>query len=334
MDAAGTPEASDTTETTESTETTATNASPEPRRRRLPFWAPVLIGVASAVFGLLPWLITGMRLPLQNLWATDAPPDQYPLVLLPFSQYAITLIAAIMIVGAAIAGIVARATRERLPRFGAAAIVIGVLAVQVIATVQTSIVVRGGLQERGESALYLAALVAGTSFAIVVGVLVLLLIARAPKAGAVIGLSIAAIAFGPWVNGLVVPFGTAGTTDVAWLLDVTRWIPPVLIGAAIAWGGVNTVGRVLAAAFALLALWVAPAVMTAISNAVGSRALARYPAEMLDYGLDVFGMALWIPELALPPLIVAVAVAVIGLIGRTIVTRRRSRAEQAEPLPR
>ncbi|MEV1128824.1 hypothetical protein [Agromyces sp. NPDC049794] len=331
MDAAGTPE---TTEPTETTNAALATATAEPQPRRLPAWAPVLIGVASALLGLLPWLITGMRLPLQNLWATDTSPDRYPLVLLPFSQYAITLITAIIVTGAAIAGIVARATRKRLPRFGAAAIVIGVLAVQIIATVQTSIVVRDGLQERGESALYLAALVAGTSFAILVGVLVLLLIAKAPRAGAVVGLSIAAVAVGPWINGLVVPFGTAGTTELAWLLDVTRWIPPVLIGAAIAWGGVNTVGRVLAAAFALLALWVAPALMTAISNAVGSRVLARHPAEMLDYGLGVFGMALWIPELALPPLIVAVAVAAVGLVGRAIVTRRRRGAEQVEPLPR
>ncbi len=314
--------------------TTETTAALEPRQRRIPPWAPVLIGVASATLGLLPWLITGMQLPLQNLWATDAAPDEYPVVLLPFSQYAITLIAAVIVTGAAIAGIVARATRARLPRFGTAAIVIGVLAVQIIATVQTSIVVRDGLQERGESALYLAALVAGTSVMILVGALVVLLIARAPRAGAVIALSIAAVAFGPWINGLVVPFGTAGTTELAWLLDVTRWVPPVLVGAAIAWGGVNTVGRVLAAVFAFLALWIAPALMTAISSAAGSRVLARHPAEMLDYGAGVFGMALWIPEIALPPLIVAVAVAAVGLIGRAIVTRRRTAATRDEPLPR
>lgn len=316
------------------TETTDTTATPTPPARRLPSWAPVLLGVAAATIGLLPWLITGMRLPLQNLWATEVAPEQYPLVLLPFSQYAITLITAVIVTGAAIAGIVARASRERLPRFGTAAIVIGVLAVLVIATVQTSIVVRDGLQERGESALYLAALLAGTSFTILIGAFVMLLIAKAPRAGAVIGLSIAAVAFGPWINGLVVPFGSAGTTDVAWLLDVTRWIPPVLVGAAIVWGGVNTVGRIAAAVFGLVTLWVAPALMTAISSAVGSRVLARHPGEMLDYGVNVFGMALWIPEIALPPLAVAVAVAVVGLIGRLVVTRRRTAATPHESLPR
>ncbi|GAA4374057.1 hypothetical protein [Agromyces bauzanensis] len=207
---------------------------------------------------------------------------------------------------------------------------------QVIAAVQTAIVVRSGLQERGESALYLAALVAGTSLVILVGVLVMLLIARAPRAGAVIGLSIAAVAFGPWINGLVVPFGTGPVAgiEVGWLLDLTRWITPVLVGAAIAWGGINTIGRVVAAAFGLLALWIAPALMTAISNAVGSRVLARYPSEMLDYWVDVFGMAMTIPSLALPLLIVGVAVAAVGLVGRAIVTRRRTAAARDEPLPR
>ncbi|WP_448811671.1 hypothetical protein [Agromyces bauzanensis] len=300
----------------------------------MPSWAPVLIGVASAAVGLLPWLITGMRLPLQNLWETDVLPDRYPLVLLPFSQYAITLIVALIVTGAAIAGIVARATRARLPRFGTAAILIGVLAVQVIATAQTSVVVGGGLQQRGESALYLTALIAGTSFAILMGVLVMLLIARAPKAGAVIGLSIAAVAFGPWINSLVVPFGTAATTEIGWLLDITRWIPTVLVGAAIAWGGLTTIGRILASAVGLLALWIGPALITAVTSAAGTRVLAGHPAEMLDYGVDVFSMALLIPSLALPPLLVAVAVASVGLIARMIVTRRRRDAVQAVRLPR
>lgn len=315
-------------------EVTRDLATSAPPVRRLPSWSPVLIGVGSATLGLLPWLITGMRLPLQNLWATDAAPDRYPFVLLPFSQYAITLIAAIVVTGAAIAGLTARATRARLPRFGTAAIVIGVLAVQVVATVQTAAVVRGGLQQRGESALYLTALVAGTSLAIVTGVLVMLLIARAPRAGAVIGLSIAAVASGPWINALVVPFGTAGTTEVAWLLDLTRWLPPVLVGAAIAWGGVDTVGRVFAAVFGLLVLWIVPALITAIASAAGTRVLARDPAAMLEYGADVFGMALTIPSLALPPLIAAAAVAVIGLVARTVVTRRRRGAAQPDRLPR
>ncbi len=270
-------------------------ATPEPAARPLRSWVCVLIGMGSAVIGLLPWLITGMRLPVQNLWATDAAPDELPLTLLPFSQYAITLIVALIVTGAAVAGIVARATRSRLPKRGVAAILSGVLVIQVVAAAQTSVLVGAGLQERRESALYLAALIAVVAVSILIGVLVMLLIAKAPKAGAVIGLSIAAVASTSWFSGLVVPFGTIPSVDVTPLLGLVRWVPPILVGAAIAWGGITSVGRIVAAGVGLLALWIGPALITAISNAAGSRVLARDPALMLEYGADVFGMALTMP---------------------------------------
>lgn len=297
-------------------------AAPAPR---LPWWACLLIGMASAVVGLLPWLISGMRLPLQNLWATETLPDDMPVVLLPFNQYLLLLIVALIVTGAAIAGIAARATRRRRPRFGVAAILAGVLAVQVVAVVQTAVVVRAGLEDRPESDLYLAALVAVATLSVLVGVLVLLLVATAPRAGAVIGLSIAAVVFGHWCSGLLVPRGTVPAVELAPLLDAVRWIPPVLVGAAIAWAGLGTVGRVLAAGVSLVILWVGPAFVTAVVNAAGSRVLARDPAAMLEYAVDVFGMALTIPSLALPPLIVAALVAAIGIVGRAVLARVRAR---------
>ena len=52
------------------TDDTTTDAS----ARSLPWWAALLIGVGAALVGLLPWIITGMRLPLQNLWASSTLP--------------------------------------------------------------------------------------------------------------------------------------------------------------------------------------------------------------------------------------------------------------------
>jgi hypothetical protein len=305
------------------------DVAPAPRDappRRLPWWACLLIGIASAVVGLLPWLITGMRLPLQNLWATETLPDEMPIVLLPFNQYALTLLVAILVTGAAVAGITARAIRPRRPRFGVVATLVGVLAVQVVAVVQTTIVVEAGLQERSESTLYLAALVAVAALSVLVGLLVLLLVAAAPRAGAVVGLCLAAVLSSSWFSGIVVPFGTVQTVEFTGVLSVLRWIPPILVGAAIAWGGVNTVGRVLAAVFGLIVLWIAPALITAVVNAAGSRVLARDPRAMAEYAVDVFGMALTMPSLALPPLIVAVVVAATGLVGRAVLARARSRS--------
>jgi hypothetical protein len=296
----------------------------ETPRAPLTSWMPPLVGVAAGIVGLLPWLITGMRLPLQNLWATETLPDRMPIVLLPFSQYALTLIAALIVTGAAVAALAVRATRVRQPRRGVVATFTGLLAAQVVAVAQTATVVRGGLADRAASDLYFAAVLAVAVLAILSGAGVFWLIAAAPRAGALIGVAIAAIAFGPWLSGLLVPMGTIPADWLGQLAGYTRWVPPVLIGVAIAWCGLGTIGRVIAAVASLLLLWVAPAIITGVTSAAGSRVLADVPLEMLDYAARVTGMALFLPELALPPIISAIVVAVAGLAVRAVIHRRAS----------
>ena len=291
------------------------------------------IGAASAIIGLLPWLITGMRLPLQNLWATAAPPAGMPIVLLPFSQYSALLIVAMLLIGATIAGIVGRAMPARHPGPALVALMGGVLIIQAIATVQTAVTVSKGLREGTASTIYLAALVGGTVAAILLGVAVLALIARAPKAGAVIGVSIAAIAFSSWLSGLVFPInGIVTASPLTTVLgQVVRYVPAVIIGVTIAWCGINTVGRVIASIASLLLLWVGPTLVTAVSAAIGSRVLAQYPAEMLDYGVQVFRSALGMPELWLPTLALAIAVAVVGLVALRTISKRSNAALPLAP---
>jgi hypothetical protein len=310
--------------------TTQEAPPPEPSPRRIPLWACPLIGIGAALAGLLPWLVRGPRLPVQDLWAVDTAPGDMPLVLLPFSQYSLTLLFGLIVVGSAAAGIVARATAERLPRGGFALMAVGLLAAQAAAITQSALVVRDGLQERSISTLYLGALVAVCTVSFLVGLVSVLLIARAPRAGALLGLTLGAIAAAPWAGGLLQPLLTTdqGTlSSIVWLL---QWVTPVLTGIAIAWTGVNTVGRVLAALVSLALIWIAPAAMTGIASAAGSRALARDPLDMIDYGVSVFRMALFIPELALRPIVAALAVAVIGLLVRWAVARaRRDRRSSA-----
>ncbi|QIG38223.1 hypothetical protein G5T42_00965 [Microbacterium sp. 4R-513] len=289
--------------------------------RTLPGWAAVLIGIGAAVLGLLPWLVTGMRLPLQNLWTAQTLPGDMPVVMLPFSQYAITLIIGLLVVGAGLGGLAARLLRERMPRPGVWLILVGVVAVQFTAIVQTSAVVASGLKDRDGSGFYLGALMAVAVLSAGFSILTFVLIAKAPRGGAVVGLSMAALALGPWLNGLVVPFGTAATDEVYAFLGYLRWVPPMLVGLAIAWGGVNTVGRVLGALVGLLLVWIVPAIQTGIGNAAGSRVLANDLDEMRDFGVSVFFAALTLPEVALPPLLVAILVAACGLVVRAL-TRR------------
>jgi len=148
-------------------------------------------------------------------------------------------------------------------------------------------------------------------------------VALAPPAGAVIGLSVGALAFGPWLEGLVVPFGSMIASETTpHLLPVMRWAPPVLVGVAIAWAGLRTIGRTAAAAVALALVWIVPALTTGISNAAGSRVLARYPTEMIRYAVEVFTAALTTPALVLPPILTAVIVAAAGILSQRALHRR------------
>jgi hypothetical protein len=295
-------------------------------QRRAPVAAGwcLLIGVGSAVVGLLPWLVTGARLPLQNLWAVETRPEQMPRVLLPFNQYTVVVIIAVLVTGAAVAGLVARGLRPRLPRHGTLAVGAGVLLVQVAALVQTAVVVRAGLGERRLSSLYLAALVAVAVISVLVGVVALALAAGAAPAGTVVGASIGALAFGPWLDQLAYPFGSVSSSPLAdVLLAVARWAPAVLVGLAIGWAGFRSAGRVAAAVSGLLLLWVVPALSAGLFNAGGSRVLARDPLEMVRYGAEVSVAALTTPVLVVPPLGVAVVVAAVVIFVRQL--RRRDR---------
>ena len=92
-------------------------------------------------------------------------------------------------------------------------------------------------------------------------------------------------------------------------------MPAALVGAAIGWAGVRTVGRALAAVVALVLVAVVPALTTAISSSAGSRVLAHDPREMAAYAVEVFAAASSTPVLVLPPLVVAlVAAAVVGVL--------------------
>ncbi|SMH50938.1 hypothetical protein SAMN06295885_3638 [Rathayibacter oskolensis] len=297
--------------------------TPRSDRRLLP---SIATGAAAAVVGLLPWLLTGLRLPVQNLWAVEVAPEAMPLALLPFSQYSIVLIAAVILVGSALAGLAVRvgpAVRAgRGPRTLGAAI--GAIGVQVIALVQSAVTVAGGLSEGTASDLYLAALVAGAVGSIVVGAVVLLLIARAAEPGAAIGVSIAAIAAGSWLTTLVAPLTTDSAAGLG-VLNAVQWLPGILAGLGLAWCGLTSVVRALAWAVSLVLLWVGPTLVTAVSSAAGSRVLAPYPLEMLDYGSQVFTTALMIPAVSLRTALTALVVGAVGFIVLSAVRRRRDR---------
>ncbi|MCD2170749.1 hypothetical protein LPW41_13690 [Microbacterium sp. JC 701] len=98
--------------------------------------------------GLLPWLLTGPFLPLQNLGEGQDPAKVGPFVMLPYSQYAITTIIVLLVVGGVFAGIIARARRSRPGLARSFAALGGLVIVQVVAIVQTAATTRSVLQQR------------------------------------------------------------------------------------------------------------------------------------------------------------------------------------------
>lgn len=296
-------------------------APSEGGHRTVPLWAEPLAGAVAAVVGLGPWLVRGARLPVQNLWE-GATPAEAPVVLLPFSQYTVTSIFALLVMGGALAGIAARVLVSRGGGRGAALRVGGgLVAVQVLAALQTVAVVGAGLREGRDSAVYLAGIGGGVVGCLVVSAGAFALIALAPRPGVLLGLTAGAIAAGLWLPiALVDPMGT--TSVPMWLLRAFTYVMPILVGVAIAWAGVRTVGGVVSALVSLALVWLAPPLTTAVWNALGSRALARDLGGMLEYGAGIFRQYATDAALVGKPLMLAVAVAVVGLVGREALARR------------
>ncbi|WZH35336.1 MAG: hypothetical protein PIR02_11165 [Microbacterium enclense] len=294
------------------------------RRTRTPWF--VLLGAAGGVAGLLPWLLTGPFLPLQNLGEGQDAAKNGPFVLLPYSQYAITTIIVLLVVGGVFAGIIARARGSRPGLMRSFAALGGLAIVQVVAVVQTLATTRSVLQERDESVLYLVLLTMVAVLAALTAWVACVLIAAAPRAGAGLGLVVGAAAGGPWIAAFLFPLFSY-TSPLEGLLPVLPYLAPVLIGLAIVWTGVSTFGRVLTGLVGLVLVWLVPALTTAISSAAGTRVLARDLPGMAEYGARVFVSASTMPEIIVPPLVATVVVAVVGLIVRRVLgTSRRARA--------
>ena len=295
---------------------------PGDAQRRVSLTACIGSGAAFAVLALLPWLVTGMRLPLQNLWAAQTLPQDMPIALMPLSQYAITQVLAILVVGYGSAGVLARAIRPRLPRGAVLGLAGGALAVHLVVAVQALTTVASGLRERTASDVYLAALVAVVVASVLIGLLVLRMLTAPSRAAAVLGLCSLGLVGASWLESLLTALSTvSGEGPSAAVFPVLRWVPAVVVGATIAWGGCGTTARSAPSVLGLLLLWLVPAALTALSSAVGSRVLLPYPREVVSYGLEVLRAATFDSALVLPPLLLALVIAAAGIVARRLLGR-------------
>ncbi|GAA4764929.1 hypothetical protein [Microbacterium gilvum] len=296
---------------------------PTPRR---PAWQGMAAGAIGAVAGLAPWLATGARLPLQNLWASTVLPDAMPFALLPVSQYDVLTVLALLATGAVAAAIAA--AWLRLPRWATA---VGLAVVHVVALAQAFSVAAEGL-EVGSTAdsrvvLYFGAMLAAAVMSAVLAQIAFRLVTSPSAATRAVGIALVALPVSSWCAlWMRVAFGPGSIPGG--LLAVMPWIPAVLIGVALGWCGFRPAPRVVVWAVALALLWVLPALTTAFASATGMRVLGDDVAEMADYGLAVFPLAL----LRVPawPVLGALLIGLVVWATRVVL---RTRAAERNPLP-
>lgn len=305
-----------------------TGAQPAARTdSRWPVAAQVGSGVLAGLLGLAPWLVTGARLPLQNLWAGDVAPGDMPRVMLPFSQYRISEILGLMVLGGCLGGLLARASEPAGRLRAALWTVLGVALTYLVATIQTGVVVRTGLADDARASLYFAVMLLVIVIAALAALGLVVVLGSAGPPGAAVALTIAALALTIWLTAWVSLIDGAAGPASSSFASVARWLPALLVGWTLAWCGLGGGRHIAAWVAALILLWVIPAGLTAVSYAAGSRVLLVDPAEALRAGMDVFVLALGPGGSSLVTLPVALAVALAGLGWRHWRARAQDPAE-------
>lgn len=289
---------------------------PDVRTRAVGFAA----GATAALVTLLPWLLSGGILPLQNLWATQTMPDDMPFALLPVSQYNAIAIFSLLVIGGVLAGVAAcllRSSRS-VPTW---TVMTGLGMLQALAIVQAFVVVAIGLGLGGagdlRAALYFFGMLAGAVAGVATGLFGFWLVTRESTAAASLGIALAAVPFSVWLAHSIMLFTSPNGMPLL-AANIVHWLPTLIVGASLAWCGARPVGRLVIWAIALLALWLLPALFGAIQFALGMRVLRGDLGEMADAAAQIFPAMLgeaWLP------VIVAAGVGLVGAVALEVMRR-------------
>lgn len=286
----------------------------------------ILVGIVGGLIGLAPHLVGGGRLPLQNLWADGGGPGGMPFVLLPVSQYFITTILSMLVIGGVVAGLAVRlmALRRAVPAWAAS---LGLLLLHAVAIAQSFVVAAGGIRaaESGgtRATLYIAGLLGGTIAVALLAQVGFWLTSRASTGPVALGIALAAVPFGSWGAAFVASVVNLNVGESTLVVGhLSRWLPVIVVGLALGWCGILPLRRLAVWAVGLLALWVLPGLLTAVQYALGSRAMYNDVPGMISSAQNVFVMTL---TMNVWPIVVALVLAVIVALVAAAV--RRSRAE-------
>lgn len=184
-------------------------------------------------------------------------------------------------------------------------------------TVQSFAVLAGGLGIADGSAgaremLYFGGMLGGVLIGMLLAQLGCWMASRPAVPLPALAVALSAVPARTWLGYTIASFNpiTGYPQEVGMVL---RWVPAVIVAAALIWCGVRPLSRLVVWVFGLLALWVAPAMFTALSNALGMRVLDGDVREMAQVAAQIFPMAL---EVEVLPVVVALVVAVVGTVVR------------------
>jgi len=280
----------------------------------------LLIGVFSAVLGLVPGWITGAKLPLQNLWANQVMPDQMPLALLPLSQYEVLGLIALLTTGGAVAGLAIRLWKPAHRRAATWWAVGGVLLVHSVAAIQSFVTLGSGLMGGKLASFYFFGLLAGVILSAAAGLVAVLLFASKSRATTTLGVGLMASPVTSWLMLWAVGIASHRNLPLE-VVTIAHWLPATLVGCSLAWCGLKPPVRLVVWALNLVFLWVIPAVFTATQSVVGTRVIAGDIPEMLLMGRQVLTAALGPDGGAGQTLLLAVGVGLAGVAIKAIAAR-------------
>ncbi|MFT4235363.1 MAG: hypothetical protein QM607_10250 [Microbacterium sp.] len=286
----------------------------------------LFVGVAAAAIGIIPWLTTGARLPLQNLWTSTDSVQPTPVVLLPVNQYLATSIVVLLVVGGAIAGITARLLR-RGRTVATWATSLGLLIGHALLIAQSFIALTqvfnsSPADNQGDVRTYVVAMLLGSIFSALVAQGVLWLISRASVGPTALGIGLVAVPIATWIAAFATLHAMGGAGGVPVIFStIVRWLPAVIAGAALGWLGTTPARRIPIWPAVLAALWLVPAVFTGIGYILGSWVGLHDIPEAISGGLQVFRMAVGL-GVYWQPVIVALIIGLAVVVFRFVWDRR------------
>ncbi|GAB3262009.1 hypothetical protein GCM10027425_25720 [Alteromonas gracilis] len=277
--------------------------------------ALVLAGgaVVAYVVGALPWLITGLRLPISSAWPSVLPEDVV-LVPLPFGEYELTALAATGVVGLAAAASLGRALGH--PAWVG---VVGGAVSLLVALGLSYAAVADLLAPRREAELLLAVLIATGLLGIATGALVGLALRPGTWLGA-LAVGVLVVLGHAWLMDLLV--GEVAYTRVEDLVARSApWTMAALTVAALLFAGWRRPIEWLRWPVVLLVVWVGTAVLTVVAFAA-AYARSRAGRDLADASASVLSLSVSPDPRALVPSGVAVVVAML-VSGALIAASRR-----------